>query len=63
MGPLSYNRSAVDRNVSIRCMTVIGNTVLGNSGFHTRNNLSENNPQFRHTPSELFVSHVLGRIF
>ena len=49
MGPLSYMRSAVDRNVGIRFMTVIGNTVLGCSGFQTRNNSSENNPQFRHT--------------
>jgi len=35
--------------------------MLINSGFHTRNNLSENIPQFGHAPSELFASPVLGR--
>ena len=35
MGPLSYKRSVVDRNVGMRRMTVIGNTVLAISGFHT----------------------------
>ena len=35
--------------------------VLINSGFHTRNNLSENIPQFGHAPSELFASPILGR--
>ena len=61
MGPLSYMRSVVDRNVGMRRMTVIGNMVLVNSCFHTRNNLPENNPHFGHTPSELFASYVLGR--
>ena len=56
-------RSVVGRNVSMKRMTAIGNTVLVNSGFHTRNNLPENNPQFVHAPSELFASHVLGRKF
>ena len=35
--------------------------VLINSGFHTRNNLSENIPQFGQAPSELFASPILGR--
>ena len=35
--------------------------VLINSGFHKRNNLSENIPQFGHTPSELFASPILCR--
>ena len=35
--------------------------MLINSGFHTRNNLSENIPQFGHAPSELFASPLLGR--
>ena len=61
MEPLSYMRFVVDRNVGIRRLTVIGNMVLANWGFHTRNNLSENNPQFGHAPSELFASHALGR--
>ena len=56
-----YMRSVVDRKVSMRRMTVIGNMVLENSDFHTRNNLSENNPQIGHALSELFASHVLGR--
>jgi len=38
---------------------IIGNMVLINSGFHKRNNLSENTPQFGHTPSELFASLIL----
>ena len=61
MGPLSYMRSVVDRNVGMRRTTVIGNMVRANSGFHTRNHLSENNPHFGHTLSELFASYVLGR--
>ena len=61
MGPLSYMRSVVDRNVGMPRMTVIGNMVLANSGLHTRNNLSENKPQFWYAPSELFASHVLDR--
>jgi len=40
---------------------IIGNMVLINSGFHKRNNLSENTPQFGHTPSELFASPILCR--
>ena len=35
--------------------------MLINSGFHTRNNLPENIPQFGHAPSELFASPLLGR--
>ena len=35
--------------------------MLINSSFHTRNNLSENIPQFGHAPSELFASLILGR--
>jgi len=61
MAPFSYIRSVDDRNAGMRLVTVIGNVVLANSGFHTRNNLSENNPQVRYAPSELFASHVLGR--
>ena len=61
MRPLSDMRSVVDRNVGMQRMTVIGNMVLANSRFHTRNNLSENNPQFGHAPSELFASYVLDR--
>ena len=30
MGPLSYMRSVAERNVGMRRMTVIGNTVLAN---------------------------------
>jgi len=58
-------RSVVDRNVSTLRMTEFGSMVLVNSGFLTRNtrNLSENNPQFGHAPSELFGSHVQGRKF
>jgi len=40
---------------------IIGNMVLINSGFHTRDNLSENIPQLRHAPSGLFGSPILGR--
>ena len=40
---------------------IIGNMVLINSGFHTRNNLSEDIPQLRHAPSELFGSPIVGR--
>jgi hypothetical protein len=47
----------------MRRMTIVGNTVLVNSGFLTRNNLSENNPQFGQAPPEFFGSHVLGRKF
>jgi len=61
MGPLSCMRSVVDRSVGMRSMTVTGNMVLASSSFHTRNNLSENNPLFGHAPSELFASHILGR--
>jgi len=32
MGPLSYMRSVVDRNVGMPRTTVFGNTVLANSG-------------------------------
>jgi hypothetical protein len=46
MGPLSYMRSVVDRNVSMWRITVIGNMMLRKSGFHTRNNLSETNRNF-----------------
>jgi len=35
--------------------------VLINSGFHKRNNLSENIPQFGHTAWELFASPILCR--
>jgi len=35
--------------------------VLIISGFHTRNNLSENIPQIGHAPSEMFGSPILGR--
>jgi hypothetical protein len=35
--------------------------VLVNLGFHTRKNLSENNPQFGHAFSKIFSSPVLGR--
>jgi hypothetical protein len=61
MGPLSCMRSVVERNVGMRSMTVTGNMGLANSGFHTQNNLSENNPRFGRAPSELFASHILGR--
>ena len=40
---------------------IIGNMVLINSGFHKRNNLSENIPQFGHTAWELFASPILCR--
>jgi hypothetical protein len=50
MGPLSYMRSVVDQNVSMWRITVIGKMVLGNSGFHTRNNLSETNRNFGTRP-------------
>ena len=53
--------SIVDRKVGMRRMTVIGNMALANLGFYTRNNLSENNPQFGHAPLQLFASQVLGR--
>ena len=61
MGLLSYIRSVVDRKVGMRLVTVIGNMVLANSGFHTRNYLSENNPPFRHAPCALFARKFLGR--
>jgi hypothetical protein len=61
MSLLSYMRSVAERNVGMRRMTLMGNMVLENSAIHTRKNLSENNPQFAHTPSELFASHILGR--
>jgi hypothetical protein len=35
--------------------------VLINSDFHTRNNLSENIPQYGRAPSELFASPIFGR--
>jgi len=38
----------------------IGNVELINSGFHTRNNLAENIPQFGHATSELLASPILG---
>jgi len=38
-------------------------TVLLNAGFHARKNISENYPQFRHAPSEIFASLVIGRKF
>ena len=34
----------------------IGNMVLVNQGFHTRNNLTENYPRFGHGPVEMFAS-------
>jgi len=40
---------------------IIGNMVMINSGFHMRDNLSENIPQLRHAPSGLFGSPILGR--
>jgi hypothetical protein len=49
MEQLSYMQFVVDRNVGMRRMTVMGNMVLANSGFYTRNNLYENNPQFGYT--------------
>jgi len=61
MGPFSYIRSVVVRKVGMHGVIVIGNVVLANSGLHTRNNLSENNPPFGHAPSELFASHDLGQ--
>jgi hypothetical protein len=54
-------RSIVDRNVGMRHMTVMGNMMLVNSGFHTGNNLSDNNPQFGYATSELFASHMIDR--
>ena len=54
-------RSVVDPKVGMRRMTVRGNMVLAISGFQTRNNLSENNPQLGHASSELFAIYVLGR--
>ena len=44
MGPISYMRSVVDRKVGMPRTTAIGDMVLANSGFHTGNSLSENNP-------------------
>jgi len=41
----------------------IGNLVLVNSGFHTRNNFTENYSKFGHAPSRTFASPVLGRKF
>jgi hypothetical protein len=40
---------------------IIGNMVLVNSSFHTRKNLSESYPHFRHAHSKMFYSPVLGR--
>ena len=40
-----------------------GNLVLVNSGFHTRNKLTENYSKFGHAPYRTFVSPVLGRNF
>jgi hypothetical protein len=39
---------------------IIGNVGAGDSGFHTRNNFSENYPQFGHAPSK-FHQPGLGR--
>jgi hypothetical protein len=54
-------RSGVVRKVGMRLVTVFGNMVLANSGFHTRNYLSENNLPFRCAPCALFAGKVLGR--